>query len=54
MLDRYLMMLNTVRVRIKDIEQISLEHESYNSEWKELSATEDNLIRLIKITKERK
>lgn len=49
----YKLMLELIRDRLRKIDQISLEEESYNSEWKELSAMEDNLIRLIKIEKER-
>jgi hypothetical protein len=49
----YKLMLELVRMRLKEIDQISLEEDSYNNEWRELSAMEDNLIRLIKITKER-
>ena len=47
-------MLGVVRNRLLEIDQISLEQDSYNAEWKELSAIEDNLIRLIKIEKDRK
>lgn len=50
----YETILYAVRARLKAIDQISLEVDTYNDEWKELSAMEDNLIRLIKITKERK
>jgi len=50
----YEVMLGVVRVRLQDIDQISLEQDTYNKEWKELSAIEDGLIRLIKIEKERK
>lgn len=49
----YQAMLISVRHRLKCIDQISLEDETFNAEWKELSAMEDTLIRLIKITKER-
>ena len=46
-------MLEIVRMRLTEIDQISLEDESFNAEWKELSAMEDGLIRLIKILKDR-
>ena len=49
----YEAMLDTVRSRLTEIDQVSLEDEGYNKEWKELSAMEDCLIRLIKIEKER-
>tara|TARA_R110000772_G_scaffold5454_4_gene19489 strand:+ start:4788 stop:4970 length:183 start_codon:yes stop_codon:yes gene_type:complete len=53
MTELYQSMLNHARVRLKEIDQVSLEQESYNSEWKELSAMEDTLIKLIKISKGR-
>ena len=49
----YEQMLSDVRNRLKEIDQISLEQDSFNAEWKELSDIEDSLIRLIKIEKER-
>ena len=49
----YEIMLEAVRNKLTAIEQISLEQNSYNNEWKELSAMEDHLIRLIKIVRAR-
>ena len=49
----YEQMLAMVRHRLAEIDQISLEEDSFNEEWKELSAMEDSLIRVIKIIKER-
>ena len=46
-------MLAMVRHRLAEIDQISLEEESYNAEWKELSDIEQCLIRVIKIIKDR-
>ena len=53
MLNEYIFMLGLVRGRLSAIDQLSLENESLNREWGILSAIEDNLIRIIKITKER-
>ena len=46
-------MLQRVRAKMSMIEQVSLENDSYNAEWKELSVMEDSLLKLIKIRMER-
>ena len=50
----YEVMLEVVRNRMKEIEQVALEQDSYNEEWLQLTVTENCLIKLIKIEKERK
>ena len=49
----YKAMLDEVVVKIRTIEQISLEDESYNNEYRELAIIRDCLIRLIKIENRR-
>lgn len=46
-------MLEAVRNKLKAIEQISLEDESYNEEWLQLLVMQNSLIKLTKIVKER-
>mgnify|MGYP003646782504 CR=1 FL=1 len=49
----YEQMLKKIRIRLNEIDQLSLENDSYNKEWLELSKIEDGLIKLIKIEMER-
>ena len=46
-------MLESIRVQMKRIEQISLDDVSFNDEWRQLAIIEGSLLRLLKIYKAR-